>query len=364
MKVAILGTGLIGGSIGLALQRLPEVERVTAYDRNSDAAKRAVERGAADSSAGSPAEAVRDVDVVFLATPVGALTQVAIESAPGLQKGVIVTDVGSTKTKVVVELERVIGSTGASYIGGHPMAGTEDEGIEAARAGLFEGAWWILTPTERAESSAFQRLHTLLTSLGAHVMAMDPAQHDELLAVISHLPHLTATALMTLAAERGRDHAGLLALAAGGFRDVTRVAASNPDIWIDICRENQAAITAILEQFTTRLMQLKHLIETGDEPTLRKLLLTAREDRRGLGATPTDGTLHHLWVPVPDRPGVLMEVTTLVGNLGVNIEDIRISHSEEGGRGTLRLTIAGADQAIKVISTLEAHGYEPRSTSV
>lgn len=360
MRIAILGTGLIGGSIGLGLRR--GGHRVTAYDRDPAVAIRALERGAADSKAASAADAVADADVVFLCTPVGALAQVAQAASHGLRDATIVTDVGSTKSKVVLEIESIIASTRGLYIGGHPMAGTEEEGIDAASPALFEGAWWILTPTETADAGAYQTLHSLLATLKAQVMAMNPAQHDELMAVISHLPHLTAAALMTLAAERGREHAGLLSLAAGGFRDLTRVAASNPEIWVDICRENREAIRGVLDEFASRLLDLRDVM--GDDDRLRAVLVEARESRRGLGGRPSEETLHHVLVPVPDRPGVLAEVTTLVGNLGVNIEDLEITHAEEGGRGTLRLTIAGSEAVREIMDALVTKGYEPRWTSV
>jgi prephenate dehydrogenase len=202
MRVALLGTGLIGGSIGLALRRLDDVDEVVAFDADPDVAKRAVERGAATSGAASTEEAVINADVVFIATPVRTIPQLALRAASQAKPGAVITDVGSTKSRVVLEVENSL-PQGATFIGGHPMAGTENDGIEAAEPGLFEGSWWILTPTERVEAASYRALHGLLSRFGAQVMALDPARHDELMAVISHLPHLTATTLMYLAGERG-----------------------------------------------------------------------------------------------------------------------------------------------------------------
>ena len=363
MRVALLGTGLIGGSIGLALRRVPEVEYITAFDLDPKAAARAVDRGAADSIAHSPAEAVAGASIVFVAAPVGAIPRVIAEASSGLERGAVVTDVGSTKSRLVLEADRAT-PEGVTFIGGHPMAGTEEEGIEAAKATLFEGCWWILTPTKRVDASAYERLHDLVTGIGAQVMALDPERHDDLLAVISHLPHLTAAALMNLASERGRDNASLLSLAAGGFRDVTRVAASNPDIWLDICAENATAISAVLGEFSSRLADLAAVVQAGDREELRKRLLKAREARRNLPGKPAEGELVELLVPVPDRPGVLAEVTTAIGSLGVNIEDLQITHAEEGGRGTLRLLIIGLDGAHRAQAELTTRGYEPRLISL
>jgi prephenate dehydrogenase len=363
MRVALLGTGLIGGSIGLALRKLAGVEEVVAYDLDPGARDLAVERGAAHRSAGSPAEAVADADVVFVAAPVGAIAELIHAVGPAIKPGAVVTDVGSTKSRLVIEVEKSI-PDGVSFIGGHPMAGTEDQGVAAADPALLEGCWWILTPTDRVDAAAYQTLHSLLSRIGARVMALDAAKHDELMAVISHLPHLTATTLMNLAAERGEEHAGLLSLAAGGFRDVTRVAASNPDIWLDICAENGEAISAVLRGFAGRLLELSELVEARRGSDLRKRFEAAREARRNLPGKKVDGELVELLIPVPDRPAVLAEVTTSIGDLGINIEDLQITHAEEGGRGMLRLLILGREAAMKVQDALSIRGYDPRSLSL
>jgi len=356
MKVAIIGTGLIGGSVGLALKARSDAE-VVAFDRDLSVAARAVERGAADRAAPSIKQAVADAQFVFIATPVSAIAEAVGEAGGALTGGAIITDVGSTKARVVVEVEGLL-PRGLTFIGGHPMAGTEQEGIEAASPDLFEGAWWILTPTESADPDTYRKLHTLLTTLGARIMALKPAEHDELMAVVSHVPQLTATALMNMAAERGEDHAGLLALAAGGFRDVTRVAASNPDIWLDICRENRDAIAVALEAFANRLLEVRDLVKRDDQSGLLEAFLRAREARRKLPGKPLESAPFEVTMPVPDEPGVLAKVTTSIGNLGINIEDLQITHSSEGGRGVLRLTIAGEADAGRVAQALRTQGFD------
>ena len=364
MRVALLGTGLIGGSLGLALRKLSDVEEVVAYDLDPKVRAEAVERGAAHRASDSPEDAVRDADFVFVATPVGKIPSVIEQARAGLKAGAVLTDVGSTKSRVVLEVDG-LEIEGTTFIGGHPMAGTEDEGIAAADPALFEGCWWILTPTERVDTGAYQALHSLLTRLGAQVMALDPAQHDDLLAVISHLPHLTAAALMNLAAERGKEHAGLLSLAAGGFRDVTRVAASNPDIWLDICAENAVAIAGVLREFARRLERVGRSGRGRRSETAFRSACSPPVPR-GVNCLveELEGSRWRFSIPVPDRPGVLSEVTTTVGNLGVNIEDLQITHAEEGGRGTLRLIISGVDEAHRVQGALSSKGYDVRLTSL
>lgn len=363
MRIAVLGTGLIGGSIGLSLTGRQDITEVVAWDRSDDAARRAVERGAADRIAASPAEAVAQADIVFVATPVAAIPNAVKAAISGMKSGAIITDVGSTKSRVVDEVSGLLGEN-ITFIGGHPMAGTEEEGIGGAKKNLFDGAWWILTPTESVQPAAYRTLHGLLSSMGCHVIALEAGLHDELMAIISHLPHLTAATLMNMAADHGKDKASLLSLAAGGFRDVTRVAASNSAIWIDICRENADAIERAMTEFIDRLGELRDFVASGAADSLRDRLDSARHSRRNLAGKRTDGELFEIFVPIPDRPGVLSEVTTVIGNAGVNIEDIQITHAEEGGRGVLRLLILGDDQARKVQSVLEARGYSPRSTSI
>ncbi|HEX9696425.1 MAG TPA: prephenate dehydrogenase [Actinomycetota bacterium] len=363
MRVALLGTGLIGGSIGMALRALDNVDEVVVYDRSPDSARRAVERGAGDRIAGTPAEAVHDADVIFIATPVGATLNAIKQAISGVKAGAIITDVGSTKSRVVDEVTSFIGEN-ITFLGGHPMAGSEEDGIEGAKEGLFDGAWWILTPTPRVEPAAYRTLHGLLSAMGSHVIALEPALHDELMAIISHLPHLTAATMMNMAADHGKDKASLLSLAAGGFRDITRVAASNPGIWIDICRENADAIVRALGEFMDRLGELRDFVASGASESILGHLDSARVSRQSLAGKRTDGQLFEILVPIPDRPGVLAEVTTLVGNVGANIEDIQISHAEEGGRGVLRLLILGDDQSKRAHDALESRGYHPRSLSI
>ena len=333
---------------------------VVAFDRDPAAAARAVERGAADEVAESAAGAATGADFIFIATPVGAIADSVQAIAGSVKPGAVVTDVGSTKNRVVLEAEKVLRDS-SDFIGGHPMAGTEQEGIDAATATLFRGAWWILTPTETSSPEAYQQLHGLLTTLRARIMALSPIEHDQLMAVISHVPQLTATTLMNMASKRGEDHAGLLALAAGGFRDVTRVAASNPEIWLDVCRENGEAIASTLRDFANELLRLHDLILEGKEEPLRAALLQAREARRSLPGKEVLEAPFEVVMPVPDRPGVLAQVTTSIGNLGVNIEDLQITHSSEGGRGVLHLTIAGRGSAEKVAAALAQHGFDVRT---
>ena len=357
LTVAVVGTGLIGASVGLALRRLGH--RVRGHDADPAHLDTAVRVGAVDVAADSAAEAVAGADLVVLAVPPSVIAGMAETLADHRAPGTILTDVGSVKRDVVALMERVA-PDGVHVVGGHPMAGSHEHGPAHAFADMFVGATWLLTPTPRTDPGALQRLSDLVGAIGGRVVVVDPDAHDPLVAVISHLPQLTATTLMTLAAERARrQDARLLLLAGGGFRDATRVAASNPEMWLDICRENREAIVAVLDEYAARIGQLRMMLFEGDEDRLASLLTDAREARRSLpGKESATGQLVELRIPIPDRPGAIGDITSVVGRLGVNIEDLSIEHAPDGRGGTLRLAVNGYEDAEKSHAALVEGGYE------
>ena len=359
LRVAIVGTGLVGASLGLAFAKLDAVSEVAGWDTDAEQLRTAVDRGAVTRPADSAEDAVRTADVVVLAVPVSAVGATAAAVGPFLQSGAILTDVASVKATIVKSLEDAVGPD-VHVIGGHPMAGSHEAGAAHASGELFVGATYLLTPTVGTDPGAYRRLHTLVSGIGARPLAEDPSHHDDLVAVISHLPQLAATTLMNLAADRAREeHAGLLLLAAGGFRDATRVAASDPNLWVDICAQNRDAIVAVLDEYRERIGALRSVVALGDMVSLEQVLADARSARRALpGKETVTGALVELHIPIPDRPGVLAEVTTTVGAVGVNIEDLGIEHAPEGGRGVLRLAIIGFKPAGVARDALEALGYE------
>ncbi|HEY2330769.1 MAG TPA: prephenate dehydrogenase/arogenate dehydrogenase family protein [Acidimicrobiales bacterium] len=342
-RAVVVGTGLIGGSIGLALRARGWY--VTGSDEDAARAARALELGAVDTLGDDPT-----AEVTFVATPVGAVPAAA-EAA--LARGGVVTDVGSTKAGVVgaVSSER--------FVGGHPMAGSEQEGVEGADPELFTGAVWVLTPTAATDPDAHQLVRSVVTSFGAEVVELPPERHDELVAIVSHVPHLTAASLMGLAAEGAEEHSALLRLAAGGFRDMTRVASGHPSIWPDICVENRDAIVAVLLRLEAALAAMRDRVERGDRDGLLRALETARSARLNLpvrGARPEE--LAEIRVPAADRPGSIAEVTTLASELGVSILDFEIAHSAEGHSGVFILLVE-LSRAELLRGGLLARGYRP-----
>ena len=350
-RATIIGTGLIGGSVGMALRA--RGWHVSGVDAEPGVAARAVVLGALDTEGEDPA-----ADLVVVATPVhvaGAIIRRVLDD-PARRPGTVVTDVGGVKGHLVAGVDH------PSFIGGHPMAGSEQLGIEGASGELFVGATWVLTPTALTDPEAYARLRNILADLGAAVVALAPAQHDALVAVVSHVPHLTAATLMDLAAGTAEEHAALLQLAAGGFRDMTRIAAGRPGIWPDICDDNAEAIVATLDRLIEALGTMRRRVTDGDHDGLLEVLERAAVARRALTDRPSrpDG-LQEVRIPVPDRPGVLAEITTLAAELGVNIIDFEIAHSVEGERGVLVLVVDG-HLAPTLVDGLGARGY--RSSSV
>ncbi|MGH2760040.1 MAG: prephenate dehydrogenase/arogenate dehydrogenase family protein [Actinomycetota bacterium] len=352
-RILLIGTGLIGGSIGLGLKRSGNV-RVRGFDADDNNAEAALEVGAVDEVAPDIRRGVDGADVVVVATPVGEILPTIERVASHVSPATLVTDVGSTKSGIVTEAERLLGAEGA-FVGGHPMAGTEGEGIRSARPDLFEDALWILTPTERTASDAYRRLNALVASLGARTLALDPAEHDRLVALVSHLPYAIATSLMALAGEEGDPR--VFQAAAGSFRDVTRTAGTNPRVWRDIFAWNREAVVRELEHFSMRLEDLRAAVELGRWDELDEIIERARAARRRFPAKGerTPGEPVTLDVAIPDRAGVLAEVTTAIGQGGINIEDLWMDHRSAGG--VLHILVDGVATAERAGELLTEKGF-------
>lgn len=358
--LAILGTGLMGGSLGLASLKAKLASEVVGFDVDRETAEMAVKKGAITRAAESPPQAVEKADLVFIATPVSTIPAIYKQIAAALPDGAIVTDVGSTKAKIVEEISGS-GPKSGNFVGGHPLAGSEMEGIEAASEDLYRGCLWVLTPTAETDPSAYRRLMHYLSALEARVVSLEPQRHDEAMALSSHLPQLLSSTLMGFAAELTGTPEGLPLLSAGGFQDMTRIAASSPDLWIDIVRENRPAVLDVLRQFRRALDGAHEHLESEDWERLHEMLAAAREARRVLPGKPgiEPSELIELRIPVPDRTGVLAEVTTTLGEAGVNIEDIDIIHSPEGGRGVVHLVVTGRKTADRAYQAISDKGYQP-----
>lgn len=360
--VAVIGVGLIGGSLASALRALPEPPRVLGVDADAESIETALEEAVIDEGAeAGDAESVdallASAGLVVIATPVhaaeGWLRRLAALGFEG-----IVTDVASTKA-AVVRAARAVLPPSACFIGGHPMAGSERSGVAAADPELFRGAHYVLTPADDTDAEAYRRLHQLLTSVGARVIALDPDAHDEAVAAISHVPHVAASALANLASDRARGGSDVLRLAAGGFKDMTRIAAGSPDLWTGICLDNRDAVVRGLAELGAQLEDFAARVARGDREGVRGWLASAADVRRSLPArwVPASERLRELTVSMTDRPGAVSAITQAAARAGCNIEDIGIDHLTED-TAVLHLVLTDEGDVDSLVEDLVADGFE------
>ena len=277
-RMAVIGVGLIGGSLARVLREKGAVEEIVGIGRGEANLKRGVELGVLDRYSLDPREGVRGADLVFVATPVCTIPAVVAEIAPYLSPGCIVTDGGSVKEFVVNACEPLM-PPGTFFVGGHPIAGTEHSGVEASFATLYQGKRCIVTPTGNTDAAALEKVVELWTIAGSTVPLMDPVQHDRVVAAISHLPHMVAYSLVNAVDGYDRFGGDLLSFSAGGFRDFTRIASSDPVMWRDIALTNREAILETMDFFTGYLEKLRDLIEAEDAAGLEWFFLNSKQKR-------------------------------------------------------------------------------------
>jgi prephenate dehydrogenase len=351
MRIAVIGVGLIGGSIALAArERLGAT--VLAYDLDPSTLADASARGAVDVAAESLEQALAGAQAAFVAVPVGALAAVVADVLRAAPADCVVSDVGSTKRAIVAA------NDDQRFIGGHPLAGAETSGNARARGDLFEGTIWYLTPTAGTSGLRYEALHRILSGFGARPAAIDAETHDTVLALVSHLPHVLANVLVTQAAA---------ALAAGGerlpatgpsFRDATRVAGSPSAVWTDIYLGNRDALSAQIDELIARLEQVRGLLAAGERTAVAEWNDRAGLDRRALlEAQLAGGELYELRVSVPNRPGVIAELALELGRAGVNITDMALHPAPDMSEGTVALWIAGERDAERAEQLVSSQGF-------
>jgi prephenate dehydrogenase len=354
MRIAVLGVGLIGGSIGLAAKRRLQAE-VSGFDPDPAARERALERDTVDRVDDSIAAAVDGAEVVFCAAPVGVLPGLVSDALSSSGEQAVVTDVGSTKAALVGEVR---GPHQERFIGGHPLAGAETAGVENARADLFEGARWYLTPTERSSGLLYDRLQRAIADLGARPQAIDAETHDRLMATVSHLPHVIANVLVQQAAAAAAEESERLPEIGPSFRDTTRVAGANPPIWGDIFATNREAVAREIEAVSARLREAAELIRSGDAARVGAWHGAAREHRRRLlEADLVGGELYQLRLGVENRPGTVAEIALALGRAGVNIEDMALYPAPDMRTGAVSLWVAGEAEAERAAEIVRGLGH-------
>ena len=363
-RLALFGTGLIGGSLGLVWgRRRPDIT-IVGHDR-PEVLERAEERGAIDKKAADPTTAVADADLVVLATPIATTLRLMETIADDLPGGCLVTDVASVKQPVLEQAEDVL-PTHVGFLGGHPMAGAEHSGIDHADPLLFENAVYSLCLPENAGEDALEGplapIVDLVDATGGRPLVLDAARHDRLVAAVSHVPQLLSVALVNLVTttEDDADEHLALQLAGGGFRDMTRIAASPFEMWQDVLVGNEGAIHDALSRFRRLLREMRNRLIEEDLDALEDLFDDARTARE---AIPRDskGFLHplsNIYVRAPDQPGVIHDLTGHLLEAEINIKDIELQNLREGTGGTFRLAFKEGAEAEEAVATLAEAGYE------
>ncbi len=351
MHIAVVGVGLIGGSVARAArERLGS--SVSGFDADANALARGLNLGVIDRAAESVEDAVSGADAVFVAVPIGALVPAIDAALRYASPDCVVTDVGSTKRAVVAAIDD------PRFVGGHPLAGAETSGVEHARADLFEDATWYLTPTTETSGVLYERLHRLLYGFGARPCAIDAQTHDRILASVSHLPHVLANVLVASAAGALGEEGERLPATGPSFRDATRVAGAPSDIWTDIYLSNRDALSAEIDATIERLASVREALRDADPERLTAWNESAAGQRRrlqeaGMAAAP----LIELRAAVPNRPGVIAELALELGRAGVNIADMALYPAPDMSEGVVALWVGGEEDAARALDLVGKLGF-------
>ncbi|MFD1427753.1 prephenate dehydrogenase [Kroppenstedtia sanguinis] len=359
-KAAVLGIGLIGGSLALCLKERTPLA-VHGFDALEESVALAKAAGVIDEGHRHLESAVADADVIFLAVPVGFTPRLLKQLADlPLKRGCIITDVGSTKGEIV-RYAVGLNHLGGIFIGGHPMAGSHRSGVQAAQSLLFENAYYVLTPLPETPLPEVQRLSRLLEqATRARLVIMNPEHHDRVVGAISHLPHIVAASLVNQVADYNASNEWFHRLAAGGFRDLTRVAASHPVMWRDILLSNRESVLALLEDWTREMEGIRRAVQDQDAQAIEAFFRKAKESREGLpegrrGALPPH---YECTVDVPDTPGEIAQVAYLLAEKGINLRNIGVIENREDRAGVLRLVFDNEEELTKAVVCLKETSYQ------
>ncbi|WP_018922251.1 prephenate dehydrogenase [Salsuginibacillus kocurii] len=358
-KVCVIGLGLIGGSISLAIQAEHEAT-VIGVDVDEQTLKLAKSLKVIHEGTKEVAEGVKEADLIVLSVPVTKTDQLLAQLAElPLKSGAIITDVGSTKTRIFQTAER-LQELDVTFVGGHPMAGSHKTGVSAAREHLFENAYYILTPSPHTNPRQIIQLQNWLKGTKARFMEMTPDQHDRLAGVVSHFPHVVAAGLVHQVEEMEKDDPVVARLAAGGFRDITRIASASPEMWRDILLHNKESLLSIMDQWLDNMNSIRGFIQQEESEAIFDYFARAKTYRDGLPPR-EQGALapfYDLYVDVPDHPGVISDVTGILAKAKISIINIQIIETREDIMGVLRLTFRSEDDRTEGIACLRREMYE------
>jgi len=353
-QIAIIGLGLMGGSLALVLGEKGNCE-ITGFDMSRDSVEEAYRRGFIQRKATTLEEAVSGAQLVVLATPVGSYHEICRVISRVLEPGTIVTDLGSVKGPAMEAAKTL--PKGCSFIGGHPLAGSEKGGLEAATATLFENAYYFLTPDDASPDATVNRLKTWVSTLGAFPVIVTAEEHDRILARTSHFPHVMASLLSTIVGEEADQT--MAAFTGSGFRDTTRIASGSPVLWEDILYLNRRELALCLLQTEKKIREVREALEQGQREWIHQFLAKGKAFRDQLPKAGKDylPEWYQLYVDIKDQPGALAAITTVMAEAGVNIREIEILHAREGDQGAVRLAFLTASEEQAAMKALSGKGH-------
>lgn len=358
IKVAILGVGLIGGSIALCIKGQPNI-KVVGYSNRQSSCDKYVQRGVVDEATTSIEEAAIDADFIFLCVPVGLLDGYMKQlSELPLKAGCIITDVGSTKSSVM-QSAKVFEQSAAIFIGGHPMAGSERSGVEAASGRLLENAFYVLTTEESTPRTAVDKLVELLSYTRAHIVHVNANEHDAIVGAISHLPHLIAVGLVNQVRLYNESNGLYELLAAGGFRDITRIASGDPAVWRDILIDNKEVLLRLLKDWQAEMLTFVNMLESSDGAAIEEAFSKAGHFRSKMPER-RKGMIHSIYecyVDIPDHPGIIGSIASELGNAQINLSNIQIIENREHIPGVLKLSFRKQEYLDQAVALLTSQGY-------
>jgi prephenate dehydrogenase len=357
-KVAIIGLGLMGGSLARALVERSQISDITAVDLNEASLRQALRDGCITRGFNRINRYVWSSDIIFICTPIRYTMEYVKQLAGNVGPQCIITDVGSTKGEIIDCINRM--PSPPCFIGGHPMAGTEKTGYSAGFAHLFENAYYILTPSTSSTAAAMDVMAGLISAIGGIPLVMDACEHDLLTGGISHVPHIIASGLVNLVSGMDTSDGKMQMLAAGGFKDITRIASSSPEIWESIVLSNRHRISEILEKYLGILNSFKDSMMSGDSRKIYDFFYAARKYRDSLapGKKSLIGPICEIVVDVVDKPGIIGDIATILGCNNINIKNINVSNSRESEQGCLRITLPDMESVKIAFDLLTDSGYK------
>ena len=355
--IGFIGLGLIGGSIAKKMKSNQPDIKIYATAHHKETIQEAYRDGLIENNTLLPLSAFHNCDYIFLCAPVQKNLEYLRELKEIIREDCMITDVGSTKTEIHEEVVRL--HMEANFIGGHPMAGSEKTGILSAVPTLLENAYYIITPTAVTPQDKINEFRDFVLSLGALPLILDYKTHDYSTAAISHLPHMIAYTLVNLVKQSDDDQETMKTIAAGGFKDITRIASSSPVMWQNICASNREQILVLMDKYTALLSRLRSYIEASDEQALLDFFQSAKDYRDSLSLPniKTESTYYELFVDLPDETGGIAKVSRILADAGISIKNIGIVNNREFEEGILHISFADERSRSKAKELLDAQGY-------